>query len=85
MKMNDGLRAVRNPFSNWRSVIAVSRFFLILLDAGMSKSFGVLIGEMVERFGTDYKTMAFICSISPTFMYLLGKKPRLQKIIILLS
>ncbi|XP_030849182.1 monocarboxylate transporter 2-like [Strongylocentrotus purpuratus] len=29
----------------------------------MAKSFGVLIPEMVERYDSDYKTIAFICSL----------------------
>ena len=58
----------------WRFVIVLNKFVLLFLDAGIAKSFGVLIPEMVERFDTDYTTMAFICSLPATVMYFTGER-----------
>eukprot|EP00057_Strongylocentrotus_purpuratus_P025887 XP_011680361.1 PREDICTED: monocarboxylate transporter 2-like [Strongylocentrotus purpuratus] len=47
----------------WRYAIVLSKFLVLFVDGGMAKSFGVLIPEMVDRYDSDYKTIAFICSL----------------------
>ncbi|XP_071494455.1 monocarboxylate transporter 12-like [Diadema antillarum] len=56
----------------WRYVIALSKFTLMFLDAGLAKSFGVLLPVMITRYNTDYKTMGIICSMPATLAYLAG-------------
>ena len=60
--------------SNWRYVLVLSRFFTVFFETGICKSFGVLITELVDRYETNYTTMALICSIPASCAYLLGKK-----------
>ena len=57
----------------WRFVIVLSKFFILFVDSGLAKSFGVLIPGMVARYGTNYQTMAFICSLPPTVTFITGK------------
>ncbi|XP_071494457.1 monocarboxylate transporter 12-like [Diadema antillarum] len=61
--------ATRDSTDPWRYVIVLAKFALMFLDAGLAKSFGVLLPEMVARYKTDYKTMAMICSMPATLMY----------------
>ena len=62
-----------NSTEFWRFVVVVSKFFILVIDAGLAKSFGVLIPSMVVRYETDFKSMAFICSLPATCMYFTGK------------
>ena len=58
---------------SWGYVIVVSKFVVLFIDAGIAKSFGVLIPTMVERLDSDYATVGLICSMPATLMYLLCK------------
>ncbi|XP_072180591.1 monocarboxylate transporter 7-like [Diadema setosum] len=70
----------------WKYVVLLSNFVILFFDAGLAKSFGVLIEDTVSRFDSDYKTIAFICSLPSAlctilcpFVFLLMKlvQPRL--------
>ncbi|XP_072177308.1 monocarboxylate transporter 12-B-like [Diadema setosum] len=54
---------------SWRYVIVLSKFTIMFLDAGLAKSFGVLLPVMITRYNTDYKTMGMICSMPATLTY----------------
>ncbi|XP_072178382.1 monocarboxylate transporter 7-like [Diadema setosum] len=56
----------------WKFVVLLSRFCVLFFDAGLSKCFGVLIQDTVSRFDSDYKTVAFICSLPSALMTLLS-------------
>ncbi|XP_072178757.1 monocarboxylate transporter 5-like [Diadema setosum] len=55
----------------WRFVVLVSKFCVLFFDAGLAKSFGVLIADMVSRFDSDYETIALICSLPSGLLVLL--------------
>ncbi|XP_071508747.1 monocarboxylate transporter 3-like [Diadema antillarum] len=62
----------RDSRHRWRYVVILSKFTLLFLDAGLAKSFGVLLPEMVARFNSDHRTMGFICSLPSSLMFLLA-------------
>ena len=53
----------------WGYVILLCKFMLMFLDAGIAKSFGVLIPEMVVRLNSNYATVGFISSLPNTLTY----------------
>ncbi|XP_071487381.1 monocarboxylate transporter 7-like [Diadema antillarum] len=55
----------------WKYVVLLSKFCILFFDAGLAKSFGVLIENMVSRFDSDYKTIAFICSMPSALLTIL--------------
>ena len=57
----------------WGYVILFSKFMILFFDAGITKSFGVLIPLMVDRLGESYATVGLICSLPTTFFSLVGK------------
>ncbi|XP_063968475.1 uncharacterized protein LOC129280889 [Lytechinus pictus] len=61
------------PISNWKwgYAILLSKF-VINIWAGIPKSFGVLLPEMVDRFSANYATLGFVCSIPGTITLFLG-------------
>ncbi|XP_041484540.1 uncharacterized protein LOC121431107 isoform X2 [Lytechinus variegatus] len=61
------------PISNWKwgYAILLSKF-VINIWAGIPKSFGVLLPEMVDRFSANYATLGFICSLPGTITLFSG-------------
>nr|XP_054772303.1 uncharacterized protein LOC129280288 [Lytechinus pictus] len=55
----------------WGYAIILSKFVLNMW-AGVPKSFGVLLPEMIDRFSANHATIGFICSIPTTFTLFLG-------------
>ncbi|XP_063963852.1 monocarboxylate transporter 7-like isoform X1 [Lytechinus pictus] len=57
---------------NWRwgYVIIFCKFTLLVFDAGITKSFGVLLHEMVVRLNSNYAIIGFICSLPSTLSLL---------------
>ncbi|XP_041481692.1 monocarboxylate transporter 12-like [Lytechinus variegatus] len=53
----------------WKYVILFSKFLLLFVDGGITKSFGVLIPNMVTTYQSDYKTIGLVCSLPTTLMY----------------
>ena len=68
MAQTEHLNDYQDP---WRYAIVLSKCLVLFVDGGMAKSFGVLIPEMVERYDSDYKTIAFICSLH-SLMFMTG-------------
>ena len=54
----------------WGYVVLLGRFVVLFMDAGIAKSFGVLIPEMVKRLDEDYATVGLICSLPASLLYL---------------
>ena len=52
----------------WKYVIVISKFMMHLLEASISKSFGVLIPGMVILFDTRLSLLGLICSFPVTWM-----------------
>ncbi|XP_054768927.2 monocarboxylate transporter 7-like isoform X1 [Lytechinus pictus] len=57
---------------SWGYLIVLSKFVILFVETGIAKSFGVLIPSMVDRLESNYATVGLICSLPPTFMYLLS-------------
>ncbi|XP_063963636.1 monocarboxylate transporter 9-like isoform X2 [Lytechinus pictus] len=57
---------------NWRwgYVIIFCKFTLLVYAAGITKSFGVLLHEMVVRLNSNYAIIGFICSLPSTLSLL---------------
>ncbi|XP_041465034.1 monocarboxylate transporter 12-like [Lytechinus variegatus] len=53
----------------WKYFILMSKSLLLFIDGGITKSFGVLIPDVVVRYDSDYKTAAFVLSLPSTIMY----------------
>ncbi|XP_054754383.2 monocarboxylate transporter 12-like [Lytechinus pictus] len=53
----------------WKYFIFMSKFLLLFIDGGITKSFGVLIPDVVVLYDSDYKTAAFVLSLPSTMMY----------------
>ncbi|XP_072178359.1 monocarboxylate transporter 12-B-like isoform X2 [Diadema setosum] len=62
---------VRDSSDPWRYVMVLNKFVVHFLEAGLIKCFGVLIADLVPQFDSNYKTMAFICSLPATLQSLL--------------
>ncbi|XP_071487380.1 monocarboxylate transporter 5-like [Diadema antillarum] len=62
---------MRDSSDPWRYVMVLNKFLVNFLEAGLIKCFGVLIADMVTQFDSNYKTMAFICSLPATMQSLL--------------
>ena len=69
----DGGNKLVDSTSKWKYVVLVSRFFTMFIAMGLSKSFGVLITEMVDRYDTTFAKMAPVCRIPLTAMFLCCK------------
>ncbi|XP_072169978.1 monocarboxylate transporter 6-like [Diadema setosum] len=64
--MEAELEMNRDSTDYWRFVIMFSKFFILAIDGGLSKSLGVLVPLMVERFNSNYKTVGFVCTLPAT-------------------
>nr|XP_054763573.1 monocarboxylate transporter 12-like [Lytechinus pictus] len=53
----------------WKYAIISSKFLLFFIDGGISKSFGVLLPDVVDRYDSDFKTVAFVLGLPSTMMY----------------
>ena len=68
--MADGKAKAEIPNRSWGYVVLLSRFMVYFIDAGVAKSFGVLIPRMVERLDENYATVGLVCSLPPSVLYL---------------
>ncbi|XP_041457314.1 monocarboxylate transporter 6-like [Lytechinus variegatus] len=53
----------------WKYAILLSKFVLFFIDGGIAKSFGVLIPDVVDRYDSNFKTVAFVLGLPSTVMY----------------
>eukprot|EP00057_Strongylocentrotus_purpuratus_P031154 XP_783743.2 PREDICTED: monocarboxylate transporter 12-like [Strongylocentrotus purpuratus] len=60
---------LKDSVDPWKYVIIFSKFLLVFVECGITKSFGVLIPDMVTRYESDYKTVGFVCGLPTTLMY----------------
>lgn len=58
---------------HWGYVVVVCKITIMFLDAGITKSFGVLIPRIADRMNEDYANVGLICSLAGTLMFLCCK------------
>ena len=54
-------------------LVFISKFMIVFFEAGITKSFGVLIPSMVEKLGASHATVGLICSLPATLLCLVGE------------
>nr|XP_054772010.1 monocarboxylate transporter 12-like [Lytechinus pictus] len=53
----------------WKYAILFSKFLLFFIDGGITKSFGVLLPDVVARYNSDFKTVALVLGLPSTMMF----------------
>ncbi|XP_041484698.1 monocarboxylate transporter 12-like [Lytechinus variegatus] len=53
----------------WKYAILFSKFLLFFIDGGITKSFGVLLPDVVARYNSDFKTVALVLGLPSTIMF----------------